>query len=258
LFSKVRVTGRGHNPWAVTRPAAEFDLVRDLIRLGLSDLSIFRRTGVPRRTVYDWRMKGRQSLGDGECPQCGGAKLDASAYSYLLGLYLGDGVLTRKNRRVFRLRFFLDDRYPQIQTECARNIQAVRLRGAAVYWSPRRGCTEISADWNHWICLFPQHGPGMKHQRSIKLQPWQLEIVARFPGPLLRGLLQSDGCRYQSRNGPRVAARYQFTNHSQEILEIFSLACRLYGISCTTSGTKASVSRQQDVAKLDKDVGPKR
>lgn len=222
----------------------------------MSDLLISRETGIPRRTVYDWRMKGRTSLGDGECPRCGGASLNGNAYAYLLGLYLGDGLLTRKNRRVYRLRFFLDDAYPGIQSECISAIRAIRVHRAAVARSPRRGCTEISADWNHWICLFPQHGKGRKRERRIELESWQLEVVAQFPGRLLRGLIHSDGCRYNVRRGGGTS-RYQFTNHSPEILEIFCLGCRLYGVDCTKSGTKASVSRQSEVKKLDVAIGPK-
>ena len=41
----------------------------------------------------------------------------------------------------------------------------------------------------HWECLFPQHGPGRKHERSITLQDWQQEIVDRYSGVLLRGLI---------------------------------------------------------------------
>lgn len=49
--------------------------------------------------------------------------------------------------------------------------------------------------WHHWPCLFPQHGPGRKHERPIVLEHWQREIVEQHPGPFLRGLFHSDGCR---------------------------------------------------------------
>ena len=44
-------------------------------------------------------------------------------------------------------------------------------------------------------CLFPQHGPGRKHERPIGLAGWQQEIVAAYPWDFLRGLLHSDGAR---------------------------------------------------------------
>ena len=61
--------------------------------------------------------------------------------------------------------------------------------------SPRVGCIEICASWQHWPCLFPQHGPGRKHHRSIVLEDWQNRIVGCYPRQLLRGLIHSDGCR---------------------------------------------------------------
>ena len=57
------------------------------------------------------------------------------------------------------------------------------------------GCVMAQSHWQHWPCLFPQHGPGRKHERPIVLDDWQREIVEDHPGPFLRGLFHSDGCR---------------------------------------------------------------
>jgi hypothetical protein len=43
--------------------------------------------------------------------------------------------------------------------------------------------------------LFPQHGPGRKHLRTIELEPWQRVIVTENPGDFARGLFHSDGYR---------------------------------------------------------------
>ena len=56
------------------------------------------------------------------------------------------------------------------------------------------GAVVCTMSWKHWPCLFPQHGTGRKHERSIVLHPWQHAIVERHPGPFLRGLFHSDGC----------------------------------------------------------------
>jgi hypothetical protein len=32
----------------------------------------------------------------------------------------------------------------------------------------------------HLSCLFPQHGPGKKHERPIELEPWQCGLVVRL------------------------------------------------------------------------------
>jgi len=42
-------------------------------------------------------------------------------------------------------------------------------------------------DSNAWPCLFPQHGPGRKHERKIELAPWQEAIVDREPEQFIRG-----------------------------------------------------------------------
>jgi hypothetical protein len=50
---------------------------------------------------------------------------------------------------------------------------------------------EVYSFSTHWPHLYPQHGPGVKHERRIALEPWQQRIVERYPGRLLRGLVLS-------------------------------------------------------------------
>ena len=38
-------------------------------------------------------------------------------------------------------------------------------------------CAVVRVYSNHLPCLFPQHGPGKKHERAIVLESWQQEIV---------------------------------------------------------------------------------
>jgi len=64
---------------------------------------------------------------------------------------------------------------------------------------PRWNMLNLVSYSTHWPHLFPQHGPGRKHEREIALAPWQQLIVDRFPGRLLRGLIHSDGCRVENR-----------------------------------------------------------
>lgn len=51
----------------------------------------------------------------------------------------------------------------------------------AVGLVPAPGCHTIQAYSKHWPCLFPQHGSGRKHDRPIRLEPWQREIVEATP-----------------------------------------------------------------------------
>ena len=88
---------------------------------GLNRSEISRRTGVPRPTVSGWlrdpppRHQARPTLTD---------DMDQAAYSYLLGMYLGDGHLARFPR-AWCLRIVLDSRYPAIVRECVAAVRAV-------------------------------------------------------------------------------------------------------------------------------------
>ena len=242
------------------RPGNQFDEVSVLIRGGLGDARIGALTGIPRSTVRDWRRKGRPGVRHRaatlDCPRCGGAISDESAYAHLLGLYLGDGCISELPR-TFRLRLVLDVRYPAIIEEAKSTISKVHRIGK-IGALLRPGCVEISSYWQHWPCLFPQHGPGRKHLRRIVLAPWQKEIADRRAPSLLRGLIHSDGCRSLNRVNGGEYPRYFFTNTSSDILKIFSDACETYGVAFRRTRWNAiSVARRPDVTKLDRVIGPK-
>jgi hypothetical protein len=135
---------------------------------------------------------------------------------------------------------------------------AAVARGRRVNCQPATGCLVVNAYWKHWVCLFPQHGPGKKHSRRIVLAPWQSQIARAHPDRLLRGLIHSDGCRVVNRVGRRAYPRYLFSNRSPDVLRIFCGACEAAGLSWTQPSFKLiSVARAHDVAKLDETVGAK-
>ena len=107
------------------RSAEEFDEVQRLITLGMNDCAISRLTGIPRPTIRDWRRKPSLSLRKaGASSPCGVwhdfCALPPAPYAYLLGLYLGDGCISRA-RRVWRLRIVLDTAYPAIVERCRQD-----------------------------------------------------------------------------------------------------------------------------------------
>jgi hypothetical protein len=129
------------------------------------------------------------------------------------------------------------------------------------------GCVITTVSWKHWPCLFPQHGPGRKHERPIALEDWQSGIVEAHPAAFLRGLFHSDGCRLTNSTWRTVAGqrkryrypRWQFTNASADIRELCCWALDLVGVAWRQSNTRViSVSRREAVLRLDELIGQKR
>ncbi len=258
------------------RPESEYREALKLIKAGVNDCEIGRRLEIPRGTIRDWRV-GREAGSGGRtkewtgqrpaatCFRCDGGIVDEEAYSYLLGVYLGDGCLSLHPRGVYRLRIACDLKYPGIIDQIATHI--VIVRGVdKVGFAVQEGCVDVHAFWKHWPCLFPQHGPGRKHERRIELEPWQQQIVETHPKALIRGLIHSDGNRHINPITRRLKSatkqyqypRYMFKNASNDILSIFTDALDLLGIHWTKSYHRViSVARREDVAFLDTFVGPK-
>jgi hypothetical protein len=118
-----------------------------------------------------------------------------------------------------------------------------------------------------WLELFPQYGPGRKHERRIVLAAWQQRIVDGHLELFLRGLVHSDGCRTVNRfkttlPSGRVAEyaypRYFFSNLSADIRGLFCEACDALGLRWTLSNHRnVSVSHRTSVARMDAFIGPK-
>jgi hypothetical protein len=243
--------------------------VLELREQGLGARRISSLTGVSVRTVTDWlagRTPRRARIGGG-CPRCGGdehryQELDPEIYAYLLGMYLGDGYIAPHPRGVHRLRISLDPRYPGIVAECraaiARLLPAIRVSEQRRS-GPWGQWVEVGAYSKSWPCLIPQAGEGKKHERPIELRSWQVDLVKQAPEQFLRGLIQSDGCRFQNtgRDG-WSAQRYSFNNLSDDIIALFCWACEMLGLRWTESKNTIYVSRKADVARMDEFIGPKR
>jgi len=250
------------------RSRAEVAFVLELVRAGWNDCQIARETGIPRRTILDWRngripdfdrVRARPNPRAQSCAVCGGdpLTLPQAAYGYLWGLYLGDGCISTYPRQVFRLRIVCANAYPGLVQRCESAMAEVLPN--KVSRTPKIGCTEVAAYSKHWPCLFPQHGPGRKHERKIELTGWQQELVDRDPRPLVRGLLHSDGCRVLNWVNGTPYPRYHFSNVSADIRGIFGRACDQLGVEWRPNNfCNLSVARRGSVALLDEFVGPKR
>jgi hypothetical protein len=262
------------------KPGWQVERALELAEAGLNNCEIGRKIGVNRRTVSDW-VRGRTRTGRPHgsgaralirhrrtCPRCPDVgtrpRVPTHTYAYLLGLYLGDGMISAHPRGVFRLRIFLDRAYPIIVRECEAAMSLLAPTGrAGVYRHTRARMDEVNSFSQHWPHLFPQHGAGLKHKRSIELEPWQERIVKRYPGRLLRGLIHSDGCRVTNtiRHPKKTYSypRYFFSNRSCDIQRIFCDSCDRLAIAWRQDGPwNISVARREAVAVMDRHVGPKR
>jgi hypothetical protein len=243
------------------RSVEQFESARQLIAAGVNDCAIARQVGVPRTTVRDWRCRPqiRRRLPHGS--GCGVlhalSALPPTAYCYALGLYLGDGCISQ-SQRVWRLRITLDRKYPGIINRCCAAIdQLMPGQRASIYPQPK-GCVVVSHYSKHWTCLFPQHGPGRKHTRPIRLEPWQDVLVKQATEEFIRGLIDSDGCRVVANDRGVRSVRYHFSNRSDDIRNLFCAALDELGIPWTRpSQFVIAIYRKAAVARLDEFVGPK-
>jgi hypothetical protein len=173
-------------------PQPTVDMALHLSAIGILDRENARICNVSVAAIRHWRCGRRRASHGGSrhranCPRCHERTMDESAYSYLLGLYLGDGSITRGRRDVYTLWLACCDDWPGLMMAARRAMSDV-MPASSVFCVHRTGCTMVKSTSKHWPCLFPQHGPGRKHNRKIELAQWQLVIVKRFPGEFARGL----------------------------------------------------------------------
>ncbi len=239
---------------------------------GLSDADNAAKHGVAVKTIRRWRReyqrRGRtrgQSHLMARCPRCDGAALDPAAYAELLGWYLGDGHISLGRRGVYALHIFNDRRYVELNAHLLDLMRAVKP-GSRPHTREVPGAIVTTVGWKHWPCLFPQHGPGRKHERRLVLESWQQDLVHDEPAAFLRGLFHSDGCRVNNWATRPVAGevkrydypRWQFVNCSEDILGFCTDALDAVGVPWRRSNHKTvSVSRREAVALLDDLIGLK-
>lgn len=241
-----------------------------LVAQGRSLNSVSKQTGISRAAIREWRTRidPLSRMQAPPCPRClpdRGVPDDAAAYSYLLGLYLGDGCISAQPRGGYQLRIACADAWPGLIDSCRSAILAVRPEGSVCILQ-KQGCAMVTSYGRHWPCLFPQHGPGKKHDRKIALEPWQQEIVDAHPWEFIRGLVHSDGCRITNWTARLVNGeqkryeypRYFFTNFSDDIRQLYTEALDNVGVEWKQANPKnISVAKRASVALMDLYVGPK-
>lgn len=242
-----------------------------LFAAGHNDCEVSRRLNVPRRTVGDWRRPPyRRCFPVQTCPRCWRPakliRLAVSDYAELLGLYLGDGYISG-GPRCYRLRVTLDCKHPGIidpgiiaetaalLARCFPANKVDRVVSGTGTW------VNVSVYSIHLPCVFPQHGPGRKHERELRLEAWQSLALESAPRRFIRGCIRTDGCAFINRTGPYEYLSYSFANHSGEIVDLFVSACDRVGVitRVTRRGPRWSVriNRCESVALMLREVGLK-
>lgn len=254
-------------------PIKTQEKIFNLWKEGKNQSEASRALEVPRSTVRDYYK--RFSLG--EYPNwhrgpaqtrldlfhCGFESHLAYQYLYLLGMYLGDGHITKvkslKNgNHNYRLRIFLDNLYPEIISRTEKAIEAVFPNSKALRKPKKQSnCTVVYAYSNAFAELFPQHGPGTKHSRKITLENWQKRMIISNPKPFVKGLIESDGCRYLNIVNGKAYSSYSFTNKSEDLHSIFEWSCGIIGVYPKRNGKNNNIRTRKAVELLDEFIGPK-
>ncbi|MFF6786122.1 helix-turn-helix domain-containing protein [Streptomyces sp. NPDC012510] len=234
-----------------------------LVAQGRSLNSVSRETGISRAAIrsWQWRLEPLPRM----APADPGPPAEERAYSYLLGLYLGDGCISAHPRSGYYLRIACANAWPGLMEQCREAMTSVRP-GIGVYLLRKDGYTMVTSYSRRWPNLFPQHGPGKKHERAISLEGWQRTIVDAYPWEFVRGLIHSDGCRITNWTTRLVDGerkryeypRYFFTNLSADIIRLFTDTLDRLGVEWKFANARnVSIARKASVALMDAHVGPK-
>ncbi len=158
----------------------------------------------------------------------------------------------------------MDSAYPVINEDVRKLLdRCFAGNSVGVSRSAKGTTTIISVYSRHLPCLFPQHGPGKKHERQILLEDWQSACVESTPMNFIRGMLLSDGCYFVNRTGVYRYPSYDFSNCSADIADLFANACDLVGIryrrtrSDATGRINIRINRRESVEVLLRAVGIK-
>ncbi len=139
---------------------AVVDRALDLALAGVPKLTIAQDLGVNVKTVRRWiatngvRQPRLERCTTERCRVRG--TVDRRAYSYLLGMYLGDGHIVH-TRRSFRLEIACDPKYPGIIEEAMDALRVV-LPSNRPLARRRPHVVMVGIYSNHLPCLLPQHG----------------------------------------------------------------------------------------------------
>jgi hypothetical protein len=172
-----------------------------------------------------------------------------NVYSYVLGLYLGDGYII-KTKRTYRLRIYNTVEYDNLNGYIINNLQKIFIKNKVNYVN-FKSYLSIYVYSNKLPILFPQYGSGKKQDRKIELLDWQKEIINYKY--LFAGLMHSDGSIYFDRKYKMC----DFTNYSEDILNIYKLCLENLNLNYTTSKHRIFIRNRPNMLWIDENIGDK-
>lgn len=142
-------------------------------------------------------------------------------FSFILGAYLGDGHVV-KNSRCEKLSIYNNIIDTNVIAEQVRCLSIIFPNNSvSTYKQLNSNCLEVNVNHSKMKEIF-NHASGKKHERKIKLDNLQRNIVNKFPKEFLKGLFWSDGSRYLHKQGKYEYILYNFTNVSKDIIDLCS------------------------------------
>jgi hypothetical protein len=217
--------------------------VKSLFENGKNKCEISRITGIPRATLTKWihptyipkTNKPRNSYEPIiDFTSYLNTEEKKKAYSFILGVYLCDGHISRyKTFRAPAIRFFNDSKYPLNTQEWKEKLQILLPENKVnIHQKSNTNCFIVLAYSRKLLDLFPQYGEGKKHDRKLNLTEWQKEILNQYPEDFIRACIQSDGCIYTQKISDKLSyKRFNFIKKSEDIMDFFLYALNLAGIS---------------------------
>jgi hypothetical protein len=213
---------------------------KNLLRLGFTSKQISKELGVSKSTIDKWRLKTNivryesqdiiptleiNNIKDFYNALSFYNKNDTiennKIYSFLLGLYLGDGYISVLPRCI-KISYSMDIKYSDMNNFIILCLTKLFGKTPCIHdcrdFKKPSNCMKIELYDKNLKTIFPHHGIGAKHLRQIQLTPWQNEIID--PGNFIKGLVYSDGA-YIVRNTTGQKS-YEIVNASLDIINIAS------------------------------------
>jgi hypothetical protein len=106
---------------------------------------------------------------------------DRYSYSYLLGLYLGDGYVDAWRGPACQLVIVCDAGYPELIDDCWAAMQ-LASPGCHIGMYKTPGCIRVVGGSRLWPEAFPQHGPGRSTSISVSHRH-SGALLDKFIGP---------------------------------------------------------------------------